>query len=69
MLTISLFPCQSGLIINMGYEANSRVWKNIYHVLKKMQNEAATCIQALRPPLGGGITSRDVKLSVRVEER
>ena len=52
----------------MGYEASSRVWKNIYHVLKKMQNEAATCIQALRPPLGGR-NSRDVNLSVRVEER
>lgn len=68
MFTIPLFPCQSGLSINMGYEASSRVWKNIYHVLKKMQNEAATCIQALRPPLGGR-NSRDVNLSVRVEER
>lgn len=30
------------------------VWNNVYQVSKKMQNEAATCIHASRPPLDGG---------------
>ena len=66
MFTIPLFRYQPGSSINIGYEAGSHVWKDLYHELKKMQNEAATCIQAIRPPLGGSV-SRDANFSVTLE--
>ena len=37
----------------MDHEVSPHMWNDIYHVLKKMQNEATTCIQAMRPSLGG----------------